>query len=235
LKRLIFIIATISIAPSYLFAQEIKLYLHPYYGSYRMKELQEIQQVQLSESVIPLRETEEIRGYWGYEAGVQADLGSKSFLSVYGGLNSTGGRLHYSDYSGEAYVNNKLRGTHLGLQYSLFALSDTLQENLSFGFRAGVSFTSFNSQSVLAINGLQSQQENSEFRGTGFHIGPSIQYNFNVFQKIDLGLNIRYEYFFPGKLSPKNNSDAYLVTPKGEKAGADWSGLRIGLVIQLNP
>lgn len=213
-------------------AQNSSVEFMSYYGWYSMSDMKKIQSETLNSSTIPFKQTELISGYYGYEISYNHFI-QKHIFGVYLGLSSTGGRLHYSDYSGHAYSNTIIRNKHLGVQYQNRIIASSLFQ-IFVGGRAGISKSNVELQSAIDLNNSIVQKDEHEFNSFDIHFGPLVGIRKPI-KVLYLGLNVWYELNLSGKLYSSRNNEQYLIDPSNnDPLKADWSGARLAVCIGVN-
>lgn len=206
-------------------SQSNTLFASTYYGDFKMKDIKDLQSRVLSESTLPLRVTEEISGYWGYELDYRFSLSEKNRLGFYSGFISTGGRLYYSDFSGFTHFDIVSKGYYIGSEFfRKINKSETLDVNLSF--RAGATFSNLEINSGLSLVNSGSSLEELLFVSTNIHLAPQVSVE-KSFKRLLVRVFTGYEYNVKGDVRLKENREVFL-TNNNEAIGVDWGGLRIG-------
>jgi hypothetical protein len=203
------------------------------YNSNSMSELKDEQRELLSDiknENIPVKVTESYPAYFGFKIGFLIPVReySESVLSL-GGLilhSSTGGRIHYEDYSGELRADQIIKATGIG---GIINVDSKFNSAFALSFNVSVNylFSSF-SNNLFVRAGDQVQIEKPNFSSSSLSIEPQVIPSFRLW-KLQLGISISYMIYFPSTLEYDSNSGAYLVNKNGDKIKIDWSGLRIGL------
>ncbi len=212
-------------------AQNTSFEVKTYYGVYNMADMQDMQQQARTNTDVPFRVIDEVTGYWGYEIALGVTLPNTDQLNLFAGLNSTGGRLHYSDFSGSASFDQVLRGTHLGAEF-LKRLSNNNGFTVEAGLRAGVSFTRLDLRSSLQLNTTGSSSEEQQFNSFAPHLGPRFAVR-KLLSNFYIGAFAGYDYNFAGKLKLSTNKEAFLIDRNNDQIKADWGGFRIGLSLGI--
>ena len=129
-------------------AQQLSLAVSPTYGSYNMSELKDLQKEQSKTISDTLYTTPKaiynFPSSWGIRVSA-AYVKKRNKFSLRGGYNATGGRLHYSDYSGLIKIDKSLNATYGGVSYS-FLIVNHSKFQVAMGIGVDLNF------STLAID-----------------------------------------------------------------------------------
>jgi hypothetical protein len=200
-----------------------------------MSDMQAMQQVLTTDMTsigVPAKITESYPSFWGYQIGVLVPLQrSDDFEFLTGGFldyTSTGGRVHYQDYSGE------YRADQVADAYSPGILGD-FREHLSANFDIDYQLSarmiySKLSSTVLLHAGNALIEQNLDFHATSGAIEPAITPTY-IFGRLRAGVSLSYMAEFTSSLESDEIPDAFLVDRNGKKLSLDWSGVRFGLVM----
>jgi hypothetical protein len=196
-----------------------------------LKELQKEFQAQLTDAGIPGKITDAFPPFVGFEAGLLVPVEESPEVDVLVGGSveyaSTGGRVHYRDYSGESIADQKAHyiafgaagertmhltpSTDLGLRLSVKLLVSRL--NNTFTFRVGD----------------QTEISRPNFHSTSVGIEPAVMPTFPLLG-FRAGVSVSYLLALPTSLEYDNLSNAFLVNGRGDKVSIDWGGFRFGIV-----
>lgn len=208
------------------------------YNTYSMSDLEGIQNELLNdirELNIPADITESFPAYPGYKFGFLIpviDTTDRTFsIGGYFEHGSTGGRIHYQDYSGE------LRADQLAVETSIGTLIDyeyRCNEIFNIGLNFGVSYTlsSFSVTSYLKV-GDESQEEELSFSSNSFSFEPAIMPSMYLWG-MRFGISLSYLIYIPSNLEFDEYSEAYLINESGDKVNINWSGFRLGLQMRVS-
>ena len=196
-------------------------------GWFTMNELGELQEAIQSTYPVAVRITEEFPPYFIYNASIIWRLSSNISLGPYYQYGSTGGRVHYEDFSGEIYSDQLLHYNTLALS---IAQELSLKNNflLRIDLHPGVTFTNLEIIDFVKI-GEQSHRESYKFHSVNATIQPTAE-----LQKFwgQFGIKIYAGFHMPvysGKLKFDEDKNSYLTGGNNDPIVADWTGLRLGL------
>lgn len=199
------------------------------YGTYAMKDLKAFQERLERSFLVPLKNVSSFPGYANFEGGFNFQTQSALFYGIRFGYASTGARGSYSDYSGSLATEQLVRCYALTASVGVATrYPNNLQLNLDL--RPGLIFTDYELTADQKIDTNESHEE-YQFKSTNVAVQPtlSLHKRYGSFEPfVQLGYNINV---VRGKLTLKDNHDAYLQDDSGNKIPADWSGLRVGLGI----
>ncbi|MBI3220864.1 MAG: hypothetical protein HYZ44_15220 [Bacteroidetes bacterium] len=142
-------------------------------------------------------------------------------------FTNTGGRLSYSDYSGEQLADQILRNISLGA-----SIGKSFRSNERFEFQLSLRLYYTNTNLDLTFKNRIGSIEDVESFGFGSS-NLSLEPNaglikwFGLFGiRVDCGYNISV---FNGKLYLKNDNNVYLISSGNSEVVSDWSGYRLNL------
>ncbi|HMG92833.1 MAG TPA: hypothetical protein VK589_22400 [Chryseolinea sp.] len=197
-------------------------------GTYSMNTQKSFQQEFLRQSDLPLKAVHKFPPYGLFGASFGLKM-SKTFSSgVWIEYTSTGGTLHYGDYSGEARMDQLLKSLSVGTFLQL-------KVNRSEGWplfatlHGSVVPTNADISTELVI-GNDSAIETIELKAINFGIRPGFMLQRKI-KKIVVMANVGYEFQIAGKL--KTSEGAWLEAG-GETVKAEWGGLRAGIGLGLS-
>lgn len=208
------------------------------YNTYSMSELKDIQSELLNDILkfnIPARITESFPPYLGYKIGFAIPVidTAKRTFSIGGFVErgTTGGRIHYQDYSGEIKIDQSAVETSIG---ALIDYQYSLSEKYNFGLNFAVSYTisSLSYISYLQL-GSEFQEEELNFSSYSISFEPGIVPSINLLG-VRFGIALSYLINIPSKLVFDKFSEAHLVNNQGDKVNINWSGFRLGLQIRIS-
>ncbi len=196
------------------------------YGSFAMKDMKKLQDSFMEEAIIPYKVTASFPSFLTFELQYVTELNDDFAIGGQLGYKSTGGRMHYGDYSGESYVNQELGAFSIG-----FHMSSYLQKEEKYAIpiflNVDAVFTNLMIESGLRI-GDQQESEQVKFKSLGILFEPGVGYR-KYFSWFVLGFDLGYEINFNDKLYFTEDDEAYLVDDQDNPLKAQWSGLRMKL------
>ncbi|NOS90490.1 MAG: hypothetical protein HOP30_01080 [Cyclobacteriaceae bacterium] len=142
-------------------------------------------------------------------------------------FTNTGGRLSYSDYSGEQLADQLLRNISIGAN-----IGKSFKSNEKFEFQLSLRLYYTNTNLDLTFKnriGLVEDVESIGFSSSNLALEPNAAFVkwFGVFGiRLDGGYNISV---LNGKLYLKNDNNVYLITGGNSEVVSDWSGYRVNL------
>lgn len=203
------------------------------YGQYNMDDLKSLQQEFLEDFPEDARITEAFPGYAYFEASVSQRIQQKVFVSFYGAYGSTGGRVHYRDYSGEVGANQLVTYFSFGFPVSYTVLSlqnNTLTVSLEAKPMVTIGRLTLEFYSKL---GNSSEEQSYKFKANNLCFEPGVRIEKRIGQ---VGANVFIGYnanFSQGKLFFTEQDDAYLQDSEEDAVTMDLSGLRASIGISF--
>lgn len=237
-SKLYSIILLILLNLTVLGQENIKLFASFNYCNYLLSDLKKQQNEVLNGLItenIPAKITDSYPAYFGFKGGFLIPIieKEKSTFSVGPSIQhfSSGGRIHYEDYSGKVIMDQLVNSTGIGavVQYENHSTSNfELGLNLTINY-----FLSAFENNLEFVVGNSKQTENLEFSSASIGFEPEIipSYKIGVFQ---FGASISYLIYSSSNLEFDDVSEAYLVFENGNKVNLEWSGFRIGFYTSLN-
>ena len=195
------------------------------YGSYNMGDMKSLQAQIASSYPVSPQLNPSFPSYWFYELDTRWLFQRKFFFGVNLATGSTGGRVYYSDYSGDIGSDQLL--SFKTFQFTFGFQKQVLDKYLTVegDVKPGITFTNLTLNSYNSFD--LSSKTTSEFRSQNLTLQPTI------------GLSSRIGFFgihgfaaynltvAAGALHAASNANS-LKLNSNEDAHADWSGLRVG-------
>ena len=211
-------------------AQELTFSVVPQYGSYDMSDLKDLQSEQaknISDSLNTSPKTMyNFPAYWGFRVSTRY-VKNRHNYSFDVGYNTTGGRIHYSDYSGEIKVDKKVSNTNFALGYS-YALLNSEHFKLSAGIALGIAFSTIDAENLVEIYVSEEKvQYTREYHGHQLFTSPEICFSYAPFKFLFLELTAGYHYQLNSS-AMHDDSAGDLKNNKGGNVSPNWSGYRLG-------
>jgi hypothetical protein len=197
------------------------------YGTYSMKQLKSFQAELKSQFTMPSEATEQFPGYIYFEGSFSLPVGQRINLGHDFTYGSTGGRIHYSDYSGALRADQLLNfssfGTHATVRLSPAEQTVLLEVSL----KASYIISNLELQFYQSIAG-QTESEKFNFRS----INGALQPDFSISKKFGrLGIHVIAGYSFTvlkGKLFLNDSDENFLLGPGDKAVKSEWDGVRLG-------
>lgn len=207
-------------------AQRSTIMIKTGYGSFSMKDMKKLQNSFLKESPIPYKVTASFPSFLTFELQYTLAVNEDVAFGAQFGYESTGGRLHYGDYSGETYVNQALDAFTVGVN-TLEYLKNEEKYAIPIFINVDAVFTSLMIESSLRI-GSQEESEELKLSSIGVSFEPGIGYR-RYFSWFVLGVDLGYKLNLNDKLYFGEDKQSYLVDADDKALKAQWSGLRMKL------
>jgi hypothetical protein len=214
---------------------EAQIFVKLNYDFYNMSDLKDLQSEFLSDLTIQgidAQITESYPAHLGFQIGLLFLLNPSGDRDLWLGGSydyaTTGGRVHYSDYSGEVKVDQVANAYTVS---GIISLSASHHEflKLNVSLSAGLIFSDLDTELLIRI-GDEEQKETLSFSSLSFGLEPAITPSI-VLSNFNLGLSISYLVSIPSSLEYNRNRNAYLINKNGDKVSIDWSGVKLGLLI----
>lgn len=209
-------------------AGQVRASLRIGYGSYSMQELKGFQS-QLAKQVddYRMRITDRFPSYLYYEGAVVVPLGEEFFYAANVAYGSTGGRVHYSDYSGELKFDQLLKYVSAGASIGV-TTGNSNKYVFAFSLRPAIVLTRFDLD-LLSRIGDRKEAESFGFRSTTITLQPECSLT-RRFGRLRIEAAVGYNFdILKGKLLLRNDKEVYLLDASGNPVHAEWSGARLAV------
>jgi hypothetical protein len=233
MRLLFFLLLTFMTSLAY--SQNLKFGTGITYGTYSMKGLKEFQRETLPAlSFVPVKIVESFPATIGYDIHFSFSKG-KFMLGGYYSFASTGGRIHYKDYSGEIKFDQIVSGKSVGAS-TVWKINSANQYNIVVGFRTGITISNLLIDNTISVNDQSDVNQSYLFKSLNLTISPLIEVEYPLGGFIIYAAT-RYEAnVAKSGLNLNGNDDVFIELDSGENLKADWEGLRIsaGVKYKIN-
>jgi hypothetical protein len=178
--------------------------------------------------IVDTRITSSFPAFLFYELSTTMTLENSLMFGGSFSYGSTGGRIHYSDYSGEIGSDQLIH---------FFALTPSIGTSFTFhndtwkllaDLRPGFVYTEFEFNVYQRI-GSSRDSESMDFTSLNISVQPTLSLQ-KKFGRVGMHTTIGYHVtVLPGNLYSKDYDEAYLIDNNEKEIRADWSGLRFGI------
>jgi hypothetical protein len=223
----------IMIFPAVAVAQ-VRLFASVGYGTYSMQELKKHQQELEMHIPVDAKITTSFPGYWYYQVGAGYHFRSNFFIGCSINYGSTGGKLHYQDYSGEIGWEHKVKYVSVALPFGWRLPFQQNKLNLQFELSPTVYLGNTHLAFERNVNTWVDPQS-VEFKSMNFGLQPAIQLERKmgpvmIFTQVGYYIDV-----YRSNLTVKDNDEYYLLNDHGDEVHADFSGLRatVGVAFAL--
>ena len=207
-------------------AQRNSIMMKTGYGSFRMEDMKKLQESFMKEAIIPYKVTASFPAFLIFEIQYIIEVNEGTAFGAQFGYESTGGRLHYGDYSGESYANQALDAFTVGFNASEYLKSEE-KYAIPIFVNVDAVFTSLKIESSLRV-GHQQETEQLKFSSIGISFEPGVGYR-RYFSSFVLGFDVGYEINLNDRLYFSEDKQAYLTDINDNPLKAQWSGFRMKL------
>ena len=177
---------------------------------------------------LPVRAVETFPAYAGVRLEVVHPLSASVRLGLGLGYGSTGGRLHYADYSGEARFDQAVSRRYFEL---LFEGRNPGRVPLWVNLHARYSVTNHDLESFLRV-GDESDGVQNTFTGRGLSLEPGVVLEFQ--RGIGVArFSVGFEYALAHAPMPEAFSHTLYYEGRSTTLSAGWTGLRLGIALGL--
>jgi len=210
------------------------VYVKGSYNFFNMSDLKNLQQEfydDLIQQGIGAKITDSYPAHYGLQAGLLIPLALSSAKEIrLGGFvdfTSTGGRVHYSDYSGEIKIDQKATAVSIGATISFSAYTkDIFQLYLDLNTR--IIFSKLKNE-ISSRLFEQTETQTLDFSSVSFGFEPAIVPSINVYP-FNFGISVSYMLALPTTLQFSAYDGANLLNKNGDEVTINWSGFKLGLI-----
>jgi hypothetical protein len=227
--RFVFLILTVTCL-STAHGQNWKIQLGMTYGTYSLRGLKEFQDdLKATVNFVPSKKVETFPAWFGQDLAASRTI-RKIEVGTFISYNSTGGRIHYEDYSGEIKFDQLIRAISAGFSFAVI-----VQENdkyqLRTGLRTGFSFTNLKFRNDVTVGDEVVLRESYTFKSANINFSPLLELEYFI-GKLYFSGELRYEFnVVKDPLTLNGDGNIYIPIAGGEKLKADWDGIRITAAI----
>lgn len=234
IAKWLLLIITITVTNHRLHAQNLIFSFRSGIGSYAMTDLKANQDNLIDQLPVMASKTDEFPSYFVFGLDGLYSLTNTLFVGVSFDYQSTGGRIAYSDFSGDIKIDHKINAPMIAA-----TLQKRLVGNESFSLlgelKAGLLFTDFSISSRTLI-GTSVTKEIIEFTGLSPTAGMKMVLRKGI-GPFFLQAGVGFMLDFGSEIKLKDE-DAILINNNGDPAKTGWGGLRadfgIGIRIRGN-
>ncbi len=237
LKKFLFLLFVLPPLHS-LFGQRITVAVTVQYGSYRMKDLQDLQNEQASTIYDSLKTRTNVLYAFPAYSGGQLSVGytkQRRYFHFTAAYNATGGRLSYEDYSGKIKIDKRIEGYSVALGYG-YSVFDTGKLKVYPFLSMGATYSKLTTENLVEIY-VSSEKTfvSNTYSSLQFFLKPELMLECYLTKSIFIGGSVGY-FQQLSATSQKDQNGTRLTGKNNNDVHADWSGLRIGagIGIQIN-
>lgn len=211
-----------------------RVFVQGNYNFFTMTDLKNFQQellTDLTDQGLDAKITDSYPAYYGLKAGLLVPVTKYPAKEILVGgfidFSATGARIHYSDYSGEVIIDQKVNAVSLGAVVSFCTYENDFFQ-LYFDVNARFIFSRFKNEFTTKLFN-QTEQQNLVFKAVSFGLEPALVPSVNVYP-FNFGLAVSYMIALPTTLEYEAYAGANLVNKNGDEVTINWSGFKLGLV-----
>lgn len=223
MKKLIFI-PLLFIISSVLAQESNSLIFRVGMGTYSMKTQKNFQEDYRRSSIIRHASVHSFPAFptFGGSAGIK--VSPSTSIGLWGEYSSTGGRLHYQDYSGYSVMDQVLSAFQIG-PFMQTRLIKSTSWPVYFTLHSSIVNTKEKLSSDLKV-GNQSYKETYNLKSLNYSIRPGIMLAHSINSMI-FQLGVGSELQLHGTLKDEKKRDLMFRTSDGKDLTAQWDGMRV--------
>ncbi|HMG90167.1 MAG TPA: hypothetical protein VK589_08905 [Chryseolinea sp.] len=205
--------------------QRVDIALNFGYATFKMTDLKQMQEEQLSYMPVDAKITNSFPGYLNYSIDA-VFYDSTYFVGVLLGHTSTGGRVNTTDYSGSITYDQLVTMNYNGL-VAAKKIANTKIGNLFIGTNL---MTYFNKAKFEYSEIILGESTTSSYTLESFNValGPFLQLHKRI-RKIFLKASAGYEFHIPMELTTGDPNSVYISPASGETFKVQADGLRLSI------
>jgi len=229
MKKLILFVAII--VPGYCFAQ-VSVSFSTGLAGFKMEEMKNHQMELQAQFPTDVKIIESFPSFWFYELSIIGEVADRVRVGGALGFTSTGGRMHYRDYSGAIECNQLTTAWTLAAQVDLL-LTANKKWPVYFTCKNGLAFGRYDLSITAELNNTP-DSDNLKFHSTNFFIEPGLMMSKPIVGILSANLMAGYNAsLYKGNQKFDDNDDLYLQDNSGKPITLDWSGFRLGVGLSL--
>lgn len=215
-------------------AQRISIRFQAGYNLYKMDQLQNFQKgftAEIRNEVgIPVKIVEDFPAFYNFQAQILIHQTPRLYMGVFYDYSSTGGRIHYKDYSGEFGFDQIITQSTLGILAERNLLSAAQRNSVYTILKGFIILSNLENDEYLSVAGLNDRQK-LNFEAIALGLEPALQYALN-FGLYSIGLEVGYKIVLPGNFHSKNEDEAF-IQYNNKDIHPQWSGLNISFSFEF--
>lgn len=212
--------------------QSQAFHFSPELATFQMGHLKDVMQDNLNSGDwgnVPVKLTSDYPAFPGYFMGYDYPITKDGLsLGVSLGINSTGARIHYADFSGEIDFSHAIESFNFGVVLTKQVNATTQKTSFYLGLEARLIQSQLRVASKLRI-GEVSDVANIEFVSTSLAGMPFAKLSRPIYQRFHGHLKLGYLIDFQADLKWRNDKSFVFFDSNRNTVKADWSGLRLSL------
>jgi hypothetical protein len=212
------------------FCQKVLVAFTTEYGSYAMGSLDGLQEELKKQLPVPSKNVSSFPSYWGYSGKFYYMLGRFQF-GLTGGVNSTGGRTSYRDYSGSIQFDQLAKLTHFGVGCNLRLTQKDKPWEFFVSAQTEGSQTKYALSSVLVLGDEMVEEETLDFKARGILFHPSLILSRTLVKRLFISAQAGFVLESSSQLLYTKDKDLYLLDKDNEPIAPNWSGYRLGVSV----
>lgn len=211
-------------------AQKIAVSFSTEYGGYAMKELRDFQDVLKRDLPVSAKNVHSFPSYWGYGGKLYYIAGRFEF-GFTGGLNSTGARTSYGDYSGSIQFDHLAKLIHFGAGCNVRISKHDNPWHFLLGLQTELGKTKYSLRSFFVLGDETVQDETHHFKASNVLIHPSMTLSRTLLQRLVIAAQAGFVLDSSSDLVYTEDTELYLLGDDNQPITSNWSGFRLALSV----
>ncbi|GGF50759.1 hypothetical protein [Echinicola rosea] len=197
-------------------------------GTYSMKSQKLFQQDFMKNSPIPYAKTHTFPPFATFGSALGFNVSKHASIGLWVEYTSTGGRLHYQDYSGHALMDQVLKSFQIG-PFMQYRINKSVEWPIYLTLHSSVASISEEMTSEFEIED-NFESENYKLKGINYGLRPGIIIAHEV-KPFIIQFGLGGEIQFHGDMKVVSDNDITFRTSDGNNLASQWDGLRMTLGI----
>jgi len=214
-------LAFFLLSVGYIANAQFKVELSYGYGTYSMKDMQQLNYDMLESLPVNAKITDNFPGQPYLDAAIYYLLSPKTMLGINCSYHSTGSRISYKDYSGEIRIDNIISAYSPGLILGFKILDNRIKIEQENNFSVSLS-------SVKIEEDIMNEKDTYALKSFSPQLEPRIKTSVN-FGSFDFGVRVGYLIDFKGKTKLDKLSGDTVKNNDGQEIKTNWSGVRFAI------
>jgi len=180
---------------------------------------------------IPIKIVDNFPGYLSYRFEYYNPFFRKQGIGLFLEYNSSGGRIHYSDYSGEISVKQLIQGFSSGISIKNQILPSFTGE-LYYSIYLDATYNILDIEEKTRL-GTSHQESNTQFASLSLGVEPSIYFKKDILENKFFVISFGYRVTHDFGLTLSNNDEAKLKDSSANQVRVQWDGWKISTGIGM--
>lgn len=226
------ILFVVIIFPGYCFSQA-RISFSTGLAGFNMQEMKKHQSELQAQYPVDVKIMESFPSFLFYELCMSGEVRDQWRLGGAIGFTSTGGRMHYRDYSGEIECDQFTTAWTGAIQNEVL-LNPTGKVAIYLTGKVGAIFGRYDLDLFSEVNSVP-YSESLEFKSLNIFAEPGLMMSKSIVRSLSAHLTAGYNVnIYKGNQTLAEDSNLFLQDNSGNVVSLDWSGFRIGVGLSVS-